>query len=58
MKATVENNVLIIEIPLNTPRPSSSGKTLIVASTSGFMISTAEVDGKNVSISVNATIPK
>ena len=35
MKATIKDNVLILEIPLHTPRPSASGKTLTVASSKG-----------------------
>ena len=35
MKVTIANNVLTIEIPLQTPRPSASGKTLVVATSSG-----------------------
>ncbi|MHB1002093.1 MAG: hypothetical protein ACYC27_22870 [Armatimonadota bacterium] len=35
MQATIENNELIIRIPLEKPKLSSSGKTLIVASSGG-----------------------
>lgn len=58
MKAEIKDNNLVITIPLATPRPSASGKTLIVATTSGFAETTAEVNGKPVSVSVNATIRK
>ena len=57
METTIENGMLVIKIPLEkTPRPSSSGKTLVVAATNGFTSTNATVDGKPISISVNATI--
>lgn len=55
---TVEDGMLVIRLPINDPpRPSASGKTLIVAGTGGFASTTAVIAGKQVSISVNATIP-
>ena len=58
MKLEVKDNKLIIEIELEkSPRPSKSGKTKVVASTGGFKVSDAKVDGQMVSVSVNATIP-
>ena len=56
--ATVENNELIIRMPLQAPTPSKSGKTLMVATTGGFMTTSAQVDGKPVKISVNAILPR
>ena len=56
--AKVKDGKLVIEIPLQTPQPSKSGKTLIVATTSGFTPTTAEVKGKPVMVSVNAFIKK
>jgi hypothetical protein len=36
MRVTVENNELVIRMPLNpVPTPSATGKTLVVASTHG-----------------------
>ena len=55
-KATVKGNTLHIEIPLETPRASKSGKSQIVASTGGFTSTTANVEGKAVRVSVNAII--
>ena len=56
--ATIDSkrNVLIIEIPLQAPTPSTTGKSRIVASTRGFVGTEAKVEGRNVSISVNAVI--
>ena len=54
--AEVSNGNLVITIPLNAPRPSSTGKSRIVASTGGFCGTDAQVEGKKVNVSVNATI--
>lgn len=56
MKVTIEKNELVIRLPLQTPRPSSSGKTKIVATSGGNQTTTAEVDGKPVTVGVNAYI--
>ncbi len=56
MKATIANNTLTIEIPLEKPRPSASGKTLVVATTGGNITTTAQVNGKPVTIGLNAYI--
>ena len=45
-----KGNKLCIEIDLEKPTPSSSGKTLVVASSRGNAVTTAEVDGKPVII--------
>lgn len=60
MKATIEKNsdgteTLIVRVPvINPPRPSSTGKVLLVASESGK--TDLSVAGKVVSISFNAYI--
>jgi hypothetical protein len=56
MQATIEANELVIRLPLEEPRPSSSGKTLIVASTRGNQESTARIGDKPIVVSVNAYI--
>ena len=58
MNVKLENGNLVITIPTQTPAPSQSGKTLIVASTRGPFHSTVEIDGRAVTISVNAYIKK
>jgi hypothetical protein len=59
MTAKIVGNSLVIEIPLNAaPVPSSSGKTLVVASTHGNKVTEAKVNGKNVVVGLNAYIPK
>ena len=57
-KVRIENGKLIIELPLGTPTISGTGKTLNVATTNGFMPTTAEVNGKQVRVNVNAIIAK
>ena len=56
MKATIKDNILHIEIPLHAPRPSSSGKTLTVASSNGNKPTEATVNGQSVIVGVNAYI--
>jgi hypothetical protein len=59
MTAKIVGNKLVIEIPLNgTPVPSTSGKTLVVASTHGNKVTEAQINGKNIIIGLNAYIPK
>lgn len=58
MQVTIENNELVIRIPVeNPPRPSKSGKSLIVATSGGNQTTSATVDGKRVVIGLNAYIP-
>lgn len=56
MNVEIKNNKLFIEIDLEKPTPSSSGKTLVVASTRGNVVTSAEVDGKPITIGLNAYI--
>lgn len=58
MNVEIKGNKLYIEIDVETPTPSASGKTLVVASTRGNAVTTAEVDGKPVTIGLNAYIKK
>ena len=53
----VEKGFLVVRIPLNKePTPSASGKTLVVASTHGNMVTDARVNGLNVVLGLNAYI--
>jgi hypothetical protein len=56
MTVEIKGTKLCIEIDLEKPTPSSSGKTLVVASTRGNAVTTAEVDGKPITIGLNAYI--
>jgi hypothetical protein len=44
MKATIKSNILTLEIPLNAPTLSKSGKTYLVASSGGNITTSATVD--------------
>lgn len=56
--AEIDSGYLVIRTPMNVPpRQSASGKTLLVAGTGGFAVTNLQIDGKPVSISLNATIP-
>jgi hypothetical protein len=59
LRATIEGNDLVIRVPLNaTPAPSSSGKTLVVATSHGNQTTDARVNvnGQPVIVGVNAYI--
>lgn len=56
MNAKVENGNLVITLPLQKPTRSKTGKSLIIASTNGFMKTGVEVEGKEISLSVNAIV--
>ena len=56
MEARIRNGNLIITLPLEQPRPSSSKKTLIVASSHGVRRSTARIDGEIVCVTANAFV--
>ena len=58
MSVVIRDNKLCIEIDLEKPTPSASGKTLVVASTHGNVVSAARVDGKPVIVGINAYIKK
>jgi hypothetical protein len=56
MKTTIKDNVLHIEIPLHSPRPSSTGKTLTVASSNGNHVTEVKINGSPVIVGLNAYI--
>ena len=56
MTVEIRNNKLCIEIVLQQPTRSAFGKTLVAASTRGNAVTTAEVDGKPITIGLNAYI--
>lgn len=58
MIAEIKDNTLVISIPLIEPRPSTSGKTLVVASSGGNQTTTVKVNGKPVIIGLNAYIAR
>lgn len=54
MEMKVENNILTITTPIGGGVPSKSGKTLVVATTNGFV----QVQGTDLSVSLNVIKPK
>ena len=58
MKVEIRDNKLFIEIDLEKPTPSASGKTLVVASTHGNTVTSAELDGKPLVVGLNAYIKR
>ena len=57
MKARIEGGKLIVEIDMQAPTPSASGKTQVIASSHGNQTTEAEVNGKKVVVGLNAYIP-
>ena len=55
-KISTDKKKLVIEVDLETPHSSSSGKTLVVASSYGNQPTDAKIDGKPVIIGLNAYI--
>jgi hypothetical protein len=57
MTAKIEGKELVIRLALNeVPALSSTGKTLVVASSHGNKVTEAVVNGKPVTVGVNAYI--
>jgi len=56
MKVEVKGKDLVITLPLEEPKASASGKTLVVASTHGNQKTDCVVKGKQVTVGVNAYI--
>lgn len=59
LSVKVEGKELVIRLPLNeNPTPSKSGKTSVIASTHGNKVTEIEVNGKPVTVGVNAYIKR
>ncbi|MEY2411303.1 MAG: hypothetical protein QOF48_3973 [Verrucomicrobiota bacterium] len=57
LNAKIDGKNLVITIPLNdTPQPSATGKTLVVASSHGNFATTVTVQGQPVIVGLNAYI--
>ena len=57
MKATIKDGKLLLELDIN-PTESKSGKSIVVASTRGNVQTACQHKGQNVTIGVNAYVPK
>ncbi len=51
-------NEMVIRVPMGAPQPSKSGKTTVLASSHGNVATACLVDGKPVTVGVNAYIPR
>lgn len=58
MKAEIIGDELVIRIKMQKPTASKSGKTLVVATSSGNKQTDVKVNGKFVTIGFNAYIDK
>jgi hypothetical protein len=59
MQVTIEGDELVIRIPLLAqPTKSKSGKTILVASSGGNVVTEATVNGKPITVGLNAYIAK
>ena len=58
IETKIEGNKLIITCDLGKPTPSASGKTLVVVSTRGNIKTSCMIEGKPLTIGLNAYIPK
>jgi hypothetical protein len=56
MKAQIVNGNIVVTIEMQEPTPSASGKTLVVATTRGNVTTEVMVDGKPVTIGMNAYV--
>lgn len=54
LTVTRDGDTLVIRIPITAPTPSSSGKTLVVASTRGNQETAVQIDGKDLYLGLNA----
>ena len=57
MDAKIKDGKLVLTLEIN-PTPSKSGKSIVVASTRGNVQTSVQHEGKNVTIGVNAYVPK
>jgi hypothetical protein len=56
MNAKIRKGNLIIVLPLEAPRASATGKTLVVASSHGVKKTTSQVDGKTLCVVASAFV--
>ena len=57
LEAKIEDGHLVVRVPMQTPKPSATGKTLVVATTGGNQALTTTEDGKAaIYVGVNAYV--
>lgn len=58
MSVKIEGNELVIRLPISNPAPfSATGKSKVIATTRGNVQTAVLIEGKPVTIGVNAYIP-
>lgn len=58
IEVKIEGKKIVITADIQTPAPSASGKTLVIASSHGNQATTAVIDGKPVIVGLNCYIRK
>jgi hypothetical protein len=56
LKAKVKNNALILELPLQDPKVSGSGKSVVIVSTKGPKNTGIEFEGQDLYLVANAFV--
>jgi hypothetical protein len=56
VKFKIEKGKLIIEIALKEPQPSTSGRTLLVATSRGMRLASSRWNGKKLWVILNAFV--
>lgn len=56
VSVSIKGKQMTIVIDMQDPTPSASGKTLVVASTYGNISTNAQVNGKPITLGLNAYI--
>lgn len=59
LKVSIEGDEIVVRIPLfHQPRLSiPSKRTMVIASTGGFLVSTGTHEGKRISVMLSAVVP-
>ena len=58
IETRIDGNKLIITCDLEEPRPSQSGKNLLIASTKGDLKTSFTISDKPITINLNVYIPR
>ena len=58
VKLSADKKKILIEADIETLKPSSSGKTLVVASSRGNLKTDVEIEGQKLVVGLNCYIPK
>ena len=56
LTVTRDGDTLVIRLSITAPKPSASGKTLVVASTRGNQKTSLQIEGRDLYLGVNAYV--